>query len=130
MDGFSELDKGGVEAGLVFGTRVPDSSDTNLFRLYLEARYLSYDYNGGGQDSFVKTNVGVSFPMVEAEDFFFFLEFGSIALNDSGENGQVVSAALRYQDADFNVTVGFRSRTYTSLNTIERRLYLTYDYKF
>jgi hypothetical protein len=127
---FSLIDTAGAEAGVIFGSKVPDSANQVLFDVYLEFRLAVIDYIDTGTDSFVKSNFGVSFPMLEIPNADLNLEYQKITANDNFENGSIYSASIRHKSEERNITVGFKLRGYDDQDKVERRIFLMYDHKF
>ena len=131
--GYSILDQGGIEGGFIFGAKVPDSSGSVNFQLYLDVRYAIYDYIGlpdGEEDQFITTHFGISFPVLGLNQCFLLLEGGRTVRNAQFLNGNDYSVAIRYKTEEYNWTVGILINDYEKVYPSARRLYLMYDHKF
>ncbi|MFH1708908.1 MAG: hypothetical protein ABIF71_13470 [Planctomycetota bacterium] len=128
-EGYTYLDLGGVEGGMVFGTRVPDSSGDVDFRVYLELRGAYVD-TADGQDIFFKSNLGISFPLADMPDAYLLMEGRHIWASQNGEDGNTYSWSLRSQAVDRNLSAGMKFRSFSDSNTNKRQIFLMYDLKF
>jgi hypothetical protein len=133
--GYTQLDQGGAEAGIIFGARMPDSSGTSEFRLFVDVRFAVYDYltvaEDSAQDQFIISRFGISFPVLDIDNCFLLLEMGKTVQNAHLMNGNDYSVAIRYKNTAYNWTAGVVMKDYEEEGiSSSRRLYLMYDHKF
>ncbi len=125
---FRTIEKGsvGVEAGIIFGTKIPDSSERVLFDLYIEFRYSYLEYINLGADSFITSNVGISFPISDVPNTLLIIEWENVSSNDTGFNGPAYLLGIRYKNSERDITVGFKFRDYEEQDVIERQIYVSW----